>query len=863
MSDPQVTNAGRTWVLLGSLDLKDIQLHLPLVDSIIPSGQGIGLNSLELGYSSSPVTDPKQIQKIQDLAGEIKVPEQLGQGGFLLVDLAAGDTSRLLYVPFHSNAAAALPETLGSYYAAGDTSEASDEAATKWWDVDRSLSSVHLSRLGAGYKSGSLLLLADASVGAGGIRLGTKGLGAEVPLKDPAHPKFHLDGLSLEFNHPPLTIAGEFLNLHKPGYDLAVGGAAVIATPAIGVTALGYYGKKTAGDPSLFIFGILDLSKKSVGPPMFRLEKLAAGFGYHTRVRTPKIDEVSQFPFVKMLHEGASDTEPLGQLDKLLQSPDPWVSPQPGTIWLAAGLEALVYELVDVNAVAILQLGRELVVGLYGQASAQFPKAPASPWAKLTVDVRGEYRSSKDVLEIDAQIADGSFVVDRNCTLSGGAAVRVWFGGSGHSGDFVVSVGGYHPRFSVPSHYPVPKRLGFDWHVANNIHIWGKCYAALTPHAFMAGFDASLHAKLGPLNIDCNAYADALIEWDPLHFDVDWGASVHASVWIFSGHVGVSGRIWGPPVGGHAHVDILGYSVDVDFGAGLKAPAPLTPAEFRERLLPGGKPPGAQTYTQADEKNEKVLSVVPVQGLLPSAQPDSQPSLAPAWAFTLESMALSVSTAVPLTSISVNGVDPETAQAPQKENLCIRPLQTAEATSAMTITVQQEGSQSAAVEVQWAAANEETAPSDVWVAKPDNKGVPSALWQWPKADKAELVEGYVSGIVLKPPSPRRTPPILISAEAWSRVSTSIKFANETASKNFSCLQDGTRLPSGTMQALKTGLDATDSVRASALDLLLSKADIPGFDPDPSDPDPIGDLSTFRHDPSAFMDAVPLLLEGRS
>jgi hypothetical protein len=42
-------------------------------------------------------------------------------------------------------------------------------------------------------------------------------------------------------------------------------------------------------------------------------------------------------------------------------------------------------------------------------------------------------------------------------------AVCFWFGIPGvtdHVGDFVYSIGGYHPAFDVPEWYPPVKRLG-------------------------------------------------------------------------------------------------------------------------------------------------------------------------------------------------------------------------------------------------------------------------------------------------------------------------------------------------------------------------------------------------------------------
>ena len=46
---------------------------------------------------------------------------------------------------------------------------------------------------------------------------------------------------------------------------------------------------------------------------------------------------------------------------------------------------------------------------------------------------------------------------------TGGIAYKQWF----DNGHFVISVGGYHPRFSVPSNYPIVPRLKIYWKLGN------------------------------------------------------------------------------------------------------------------------------------------------------------------------------------------------------------------------------------------------------------------------------------------------------------------------------------------------------------------------------------------------------------
>ncbi|MFE0063044.1 DUF6603 domain-containing protein [Streptomyces sp. NPDC059003] len=725
--------------------------------------------------------------------------------------------------------------------------------------MDKTAGPVHVGRVGAAYRSGSVLLLADVEASGGGLHFGTKGLGAEISLNNPGNPTFHLDGLSLGYSRPPLTIAGALVrrNMGKD-YSLAVGGMAVVQTPAVNVTAMGFYAQKISGDPSLFCFGVLDLSRTSAGPPMFRLEKLAAGFGYHTQVRTPHIAEVRHFPFVKMLTATESVDDPLKQLDILLGGG--WVTPASGEMWLAAGMEALVYELVDVSGVAIVQFGNELVAGLYGHAVAQFPKRPAMPWAELAVDVRAEYRSSSDALEIDAAVTDTSFVLDRNCKLTGGAAVRLWFGRSAHPGEFVVSVGGYHPKFVVPPHYPRPARLGFDWHLSDAIHAWGSCYAALTPHAFMAGINANLHGQWDSASVDASVYADALVEWDPFYFKVDWGGRISGTVWGITAEVGADGHVWGPPVGGVARVKIGRFGINVDFGADDPGDrVKLSPQDFRDRMLPGGiRPHGAPAAAgTAGSQDAKVVTLTASMGLLPSApvsgttEQTTAPAAGASWAFGVQEFACRVTTAVPLTSVRVNEVD--ILEGITRKTLDIRPMKATGISSSMKITVKHKETEVAA------PVGPVPADSSMWGATLDVRGVPAALWDTTPMTfgGSGLVGGYASAITLTPPPASYTRKSLIPAKAVRRRS-SIGMVAEKMARNYTC-KNNDRLPAMSEKQLANVSATTAKQTRIAFLEALKALDIPGFSMD--------NLTqglkenVFENGASGYVDALPQILEG--
>ncbi|MEW2580538.1 DUF6603 domain-containing protein [Streptomyces syringium] len=773
----------RLWVVLGRVKVPGVSSSfLPLVGSHIPKGEEVTLAGLDIGYASGDMTREKaQVANGLMLAEHdaMSVPDMGLRAGLFVKGqlLVAGKAVELpvwqpmqpaaphikAAVGIHSSKSdhplVAADETISGVEVMNAVADLPASSAAVWCPLGRSVGPVRLERVGLGYGKGYVLLLLDAELNAGGLRLGTRGLGLEFPVKSGGPVVPHLDGLSIGYAKSPIRLEGAFVRQEIPGYSLAVGGMAAIETPAFNVTALGAYAQPAVGgDPSLFVFGRLALASKSVGPPMFRITQLAAGFGYHSDVRTPTVKEVSDFPFVELL--GSESTKPpLEMLGKLVlgeSGRQPWVRPSKNGVWLAAGLHAVCFEMVDIAAVGIVRFGDDFSVGLYGEASAQFPKAVTKPFARVVVDLEAEYRSKDDVLEIAASMGTRSFLVDEECKLTGDARLILWFGKSAHPGDFVCTVGGYHPRFprQAHPHYPDARRIGFSWPVSDRISVTGEAYAALTPGAFMAGGRFHAHGEWGPFSGDFEAHADAMLEWDPFFFDVDFGAMARgtANLWMWhpSIEVKVSGWLWGPPVGGKAQLDWGPIHVPVSFGHPYpkeKQQESLPPADFRTRMLP------------AD--GSKVVQILPMAGLLPGQQPSDNTDAV--WAIAAQGFTLAARTLVPATAVKANGKD-ITWDSP-RSSLSIRPSKITDLTSSLDITVKDHSGQSVPIN---------TEAADSWsVGKAISDRVPAALWGSDSPeniyshDAAPLVAGFATGLLLSAPAGKASARSHLPASAWT------------------------------------------------------------------------------------------------
>ena len=189
----------------------------------------------------------------------------------------------------------------------------------------------------------------------------------------------------------------------------------------------------------------------------------------------------------------------------------------------------------------------------------------------VQLDYAGELNPDAGFMSLSAQLTGDSYILSKNCRPTGGAAFSVWFrqvreiaaesaqgGGEPgqsnvqtstgeikiHPGDFVLTVGGYHPNFKAPDHYPRVPRVGIQWEIDRYTHIRGEAYFALTPKAIMAGVKLDMVYQRGNIRAWFTAYADFLCQWSPLYFEANIGVSVGASYTL---RVGV--RILGKFIG--------------------------------------------------------------------------------------------------------------------------------------------------------------------------------------------------------------------------------------------------------------------------------------------------------------------------
>ncbi|WP_329222711.1 hypothetical protein OG352_36205 [Streptomyces sp. NBC_01485] len=571
--------------------------HLPVVGDHLGAGE-MGFDPLRLVAASTALAAAEVAAVNAMLPDQVaKLPDGDLAAGFLISGLLKlGALEKPLALPV---AGAGTQPTTPTTPVPDKSTQSADSAL--WYKVQRSFGPIHIQRVGVRYdhppgQSAELAVLLDASISAAGLTLTLTGLEAGVELSDPtAIPAFGLAGLDLSYASGPVEIGGSFLkNTVRFGDTTypAYGGAATIRTADFSLGAIGSYLQLPQG-PSLFVYAFLD--KPIGGPAFFFVRGLAAGFGYNRRLIPPAVDRLAEFPLIADVVGGGSPvTDVGGQLLRLNDS----LPPSPGDVFLMFGIRFTSFEMVDSFLLLSAGFGHRFELNMMGLSTLVLPASDAgaagvTPVAEVQLALRGTFVPDDGFFSIAAQLTPNSYLLSRDCKLTGGFAFSTWFAGP-NSGDFVLSVGGYHPHFTVPAHYPVVPRLGFNWQVNSHLQLTGSAYFALTPAALMAGGSLSATWHDGSLQAWFDASMDFLIAWQPYHYEASAHISVGASYTFsffgshtISAHVGADVEFWGPDFGGRAHIDLSIISFTISFGAsGSAAPAPMPWDRFRATLLP-------------------------------------------------------------------------------------------------------------------------------------------------------------------------------------------------------------------------------------------------------------------------------------
>jgi hypothetical protein len=778
------SEAGSKWLfgvdIEGGLNLSDVRLpEFPLVSQFaLPQDQTLKLAVQVVGAADRFEKD--EVAALIALSPDgMRLPDGDIDGLALAASLRLGQECKQLSLPIGLRKNGSTPHPRANPLEHPAASSAADVVTAdtphsgahavsadgmQWIMIQKSFGPVHFERVGISYNSSNpkeptITGLLDAALSTGGLTIALDGLSVTSPLSH-FDPTFSLRGLGIDYRNGPLEIGGSFLKqTMKEGEETytSFAGLAVLRNKLLSLSAIGSYSLK-AGHPSLFIYAVLDYPLG--GPSFFFVTGLAAGFGYNRGLIVPTIDQVEAFPLiparsgqngnkVKSLPAGQKEQQQL--LTTRLEELEDFIPRSVGEHFLAIGLRFTSFKRVDSFALLTVKFGKELEFDLLGISTLSVPNV-----AEAQLLLKASFKPDSGFLGVRAQLTPNSYILSGDCHLTGGFAFYSWFKDQPlpgnptiRGGDFVLTLGGYHPAYEPPAHYPRVPRLGFNWQVdkAGTLQLKGEAYYAMTPHALMAGCHLEATWHKDKLKAWFTAAADFLMSWEPYHYDarlyIDLGASYTFDLFgsqTITVDLGADLHLWGPEFSGEARIHWLFISFTVNFGKG--APTGLTPIkweDFKTAFLP--------------ERNQ-ICGIAVQQGLTRQVKDGVQER----WIMNPKDLVLVTNSVVPSTAArEVTKLDkvgkPETWKPISAEvsSVAVRPVgvESMESTHTITITKQKEN-------------GIELVPFEY---KPVLKAMPAALWgapQWDPNNKAflrppdlhegkPLTEDALCGFEIRPP----------------------------------------------------------------------------------------------------------------
>ena len=196
---------------------------------------------------------------------------------------------------------------------------------------------------------------------------------------------------------------------------------------------------------------------------------------------------------------------------------------------------------------------------------------------EIHIDVFGDFNFAESYVLIEGRLRDSQI---EGVTLTGGFAfVLDW----GAQPQFLMSVGGYHPRYKKPARFPDIPRLTAQINKGDDIRVSCKYYQAITSNSYQIGFSADLLVKKGKAVATGYFEMNALLQFDPLYFEFDIKISIRVAYRsrTFAG-VDLEFLLSGPKpwrATGFAKIKILFFSLKIKFNyswGGEQEIAPVT-----------------------------------------------------------------------------------------------------------------------------------------------------------------------------------------------------------------------------------------------------------------------------------------------
>lgn len=244
--------------------------------------------------------------------------------------------------------------------------------------------------------------------------------------------------------------------------------------------------------------------------------------------------------------------------------------------------------IVEIDLGILLEIpfkGRFIILGSLGIYLPN--KEVKKRLGEIHVDIFGDFNFAGSYILIEGRLRDSNIT---GVILTGGFAfVLDW----GSSPQFLLSVGGYHPRYKKPARFPDISRITALIKKGEDIRLSCNYYQAITSNSYQIGFSAELVVKKGNVRALGFIGFNALLQFDPFYFETDIRISVEVSYRgrTFFG-IEMEFTLSGPEpwrAKGYAKISVLFFSLKVKFniswGEEQKVvPVFVKPDELLEKL---------------------------------------------------------------------------------------------------------------------------------------------------------------------------------------------------------------------------------------------------------------------------------------
>jgi hypothetical protein len=614
--------------------------------------------------------------------------------------------------------------------------------------LQKKLGPIFVDSIGINYVGKVLACSINASMNIGPLNVSLDNFSFGSSISE-FHPVFDLGGLGIAYSTTGLTIEGAIIRVPDKqlaqGVTLQFDGSLVVQAEQFGLSALASYAQMSDGLPSMFIF--VGVNAILGGPPFFVVTGLMGGFGYNRSLTIPSFEQVQSFPLLAIggptsgsTKDQAMDTLQIleGQKAGADGTKTKWIAPSEGEYWLAAGVKFTSFEIVQGELLLVAEFGKDLQFALLGLAWLSLPKdaSISNSFVYVELQMAAVLKPSDGYFYAAASLTANSFVLTQSCHLTGGFAFSLWFGSNPYAGQFVMTVGGYHPAFTVPSYYPNVARLGFNWQVSSDVSIKGNCYFAVTPSCGMAGGGLEVLFQSGDIKAWFTAQADMLVTWHPFSFvadiSIEIGASVRLNLLVchttVSVSIGASLSLWGPPLGGTVRVHIVIVTISISFGSDSAKDRDREILDWTgfKQLLP------APTEVCKIEPGSGLTQILDrdtvTQTIIFSSQPQSGNPATKIWVVRGGGFSFTTQSAIPASMLTY-GNDNAYGKNLTGSNISIRPMNHTDIISDHNIRISKDVAGNSPIDV------------TTWNFSKNTGNVASTLWGEPLKDSNGFVQG--------------------------------------------------------------------------------------------------------------------------